>query len=99
MNTGVDRSHERETAVTVHYWAAARAAVGVASEQIPVEGPVTLAEVVRFVVAAHPGSDVERVVGVCSVLVGDQPVRSQDPDSVVVQPGDVVELLPPFAGG
>ena len=99
MNTGVDRSHERETAVTVHYWAAARAAVGVASEQIPVDGPVTLAEVVRRVVAAHPGSDVERVVGVCSVLVGDQPVRSRDPESVVVQPGDVVELLPPFAGG
>jgi molybdopterin synthase sulfur carrier subunit len=99
MDTGVDRSHERETAVTVHYWAAARAAVGVASEQIPGDGPVTLAEVVRRVVAAHPGSDVERVVGVCSVLVGEQPVGSRDPGAVLVQPGDVVELLPPFAGG
>ncbi len=50
-------------------------------------------------VAAHPGPDVERVVGVCSVLVGDQPVGSRDPEAVVVRPGDVVELLPPFAGG
>jgi hypothetical protein len=33
------------------------------------------------------------------VLVGDRPVRSQDPGTVVVAPGEVVELLPPFAGG
>jgi molybdopterin converting factor small subunit len=99
MTTEADRSHESETAVTVHYWAAARAAAGVASEAIAVDGPVTLAELVRRVVAAHPGSDLERVVGVCSVLVGDQPVGKRDPDTVEVRPGDVVELLPPFAGG
>jgi molybdopterin converting factor small subunit len=40
-----------------------------------------------------------RTVGVCSVLVGDRPVRSQDPATVAVAPGSVVELLPPFAGG
>lgn len=99
MTTGADRTHERETAVTVHYWAAARAAAGVASEEFAVDGPLTLAELVRRVVAAHPGREVERVVGVCSVLVGDQPVGTQDPGAVVVHPGDVVELLPPFAGG
>jgi molybdopterin converting factor small subunit len=99
MDSRVDRSDQRETAVTVHYWAAARAAAGVASEEIPVDGPVSVAEVVRRVVAAHPGSDVERVVGVCSVLVGEQPVGSRDPGTVMVRPGDVVELLPPFAGG
>ena len=37
--------------------------------------------------------------GACTVHVGDQPVRSQDPASVLVPPGSVVELLPPFAGG
>jgi molybdopterin converting factor small subunit len=99
MTSGADRTDERETAVTVHYWAAARAAAGVASEEFAVDGPVTLADLVRRVVAAHPGSDLERVVGVCSVLVGDQPVGSRDPGSGMVQPGDVVELLPPFAGG
>jgi molybdopterin converting factor small subunit len=99
MTSAADRTHERETHVTVHYWAAARAAAGVASEQFPVDAPLTLADLVRRVVDAHPGSDVERVVGVCSVLVGEQPVGSQDPGSVVVHPGDVVELLPPFAGG
>ena len=99
MEATEGRTHGAETAVTVHYWAAARAAAGVASEDFPVDGPVTLADLVRRVVAAHPGSDVERVVAVCSVLVGEQPVGSRDPGSVLVQPGDVVELLPPFAGG
>ena len=99
MEATTGRTHEGETAVTVHYWAAARAAAGVASEDFPVDGPVTLADLVRRVVAAHPGSDLERVVGVCSVLVGEQPVGSRNPGAVLVQPGDVVELLPPFAGG
>lgn len=99
MDAGTDRTHEGEMAVTVHYWAAARAAVGVASEDFPVDGPVSLADLVRRVVAAHPGSDVGRVVGVCSVLVGEQPVGSRDPETVMVRPHEVVELLPPFAGG
>lgn len=99
MEATAGRTHGGEMTVTVHYWAAARAAAGVASEDFAVDGPVTLTDLVRRVVAAHPGSDVERVVGVCSVLVGEQPVGSRDPGAVLVQPGDVVELLPPFAGG
>jgi molybdopterin converting factor small subunit len=33
------------------------------------------------------------------MLVGDRPVGAQDPALVPLVPGDVVELLPPFAGG
>ena len=88
-----------ETAVTVRYWAGARAAAGVAEDVLPVDGPVTLAEVVRRVLEARPGDRMARVVGVCSVLVGDRPVGGRDPDEVVVEPGGTVELLPPFAGG
>jgi sulfur-carrier protein len=33
------------------------------------------------------------------VLIGDLPVASEDPASVVVRPGQTVEFLPPFAGG
>lgn len=86
-----------ETAVTVRYWAGARAAAGTAEDVFEVDGPVTLAEVVRRVREAHPGA--ARVVGVCSVLVGDRPVGGHDPEGVVVEPGSTVELLPPFAGG
>ena len=64
-----------------------------------VDGDVTLADLVARVLALHPDDRMARTVGVCSVLVGDRPVRSLDPSTVVVAPGSVVELLPPFAGG
>jgi molybdopterin converting factor small subunit len=85
--------------VTVRYWASARAAAGVAVDVVPVDEPVTLARLRERVIALHPGTNLEAVLGVCSVLVGDLPVGSQDPASVEVWPGDAVEFLPPFAGG
>ena len=88
-----------ETAVTVRYWAGARAAAGVAEDVFEVDGPVTLAEVVRRVLEARPADRMAQVVGVCSVLVGDRPVGGREPGDVLVEPGSTVELLPPFAGG
>ena len=85
--------------VNVHYWASARAAAGVAADVVPVDGPVTLAELRERAVALHPGTNLAAVLGVCSVLVGEQPVGSQDAGAVEVAPGDTVEFLPPFAGG
>ena len=94
--SGGDRTGET---VTVRYWAGARAAAGTAEDTFAVEGDLTLADVVALVLERHPDDRMSRTVAVCSVLVGDRPVRSQDPASVVVAPGSVVELLPPFAGG
>jgi molybdopterin synthase sulfur carrier subunit len=85
--------------VTVRYWASARAAAGVASDDVPVEGPVTLTDLRERAVALHPEARLAAVLAVCSVLVGDRPVGSQDPGSVEVRPGETVEFLPPFAGG
>ena len=85
--------------VTVHYWAAARAAAGVPEDELAVGGPVSLAEVRDLALELHPGTRLPDVLKVCSVLVGDRPVGSQDPEHVVVEPGDTVEFLPPFAGG
>ena len=85
--------------VTVRYWASARAAAGVATDDLPVDGPVTLAELRERAVALHPGTRLEAVIGVCSVLVGDRPVATRDPATVMVGPGETVEFLPPFAGG
>jgi molybdopterin converting factor small subunit len=98
MGDVVGRVQSSET-VTVRYWAGARAAAGTAEDTFDVDGDVTLAELVRRVLERHPDDRMARTVGVCSVLLGDRPVRSQDPDTVVVAPGAVVELLPPFAGG
>lgn len=97
--------HTRETVspaggVTVRYWAAARAAAGVDSDLVPVAEGTTLADVLTAVRALHTDRPrLADVVAVCSVLVGDRPVGSRDPEDVPVASGDTVELLPPFAGG
>ncbi|WP_210649348.1 MoaD/ThiS family protein [Nocardioides sp. SYSU D00065] len=98
MSAAPERDRGRET-VTVRYWAGARAAAGTAEDTFEVTDGLTLADLVEQVLARHPDDRMARTVAVCSVLVGDQPVRSQDPAAVVVPPGSVVELLPPFAGG
>jgi len=47
----------------------------------------------------HPDTRLPGVLEVCSVLVGDRPVGTAEPADVRVEPGQTVELLPPFAGG
>jgi sulfur-carrier protein len=85
--------------IRVRYWAAAKAAAGVDSDDLAVAGPVTLEELRTRVLALHPGTRLAEVLGVCSTLVGDQPVGTADPAAVLVEPGASVEFLPPFAGG
>jgi molybdopterin synthase sulfur carrier subunit len=100
METGPGDAASPETApVTVRYWASARAAAGVETDQLPVTGPLSLADVVRRVAELHQGSRLPGVIEACSVLVGDEPVKSRDPATVQVRPGQIVEFLPPFAGG
>lgn len=76
--------------VTVRYWAGARRAAGLASEQLPAG---TLAEVLAEL-RARPG--LAEIVAVSSVLVDEvQPSR----DDLPLPAGAVVDILPPFAGG
>ena len=94
---------DRETSsgqVTLRYWASARAAAGTDSDALEVTGPVSLAELVERARAAHADSSrFSDVLSCCSVMVGDRPVTTGDPASVIVAPGATVEFLPPFAGG
>ena len=85
--------------ITVRYWASARSAAGVEADELSVSGPITLAEVVRRAVGLHPDTRLGDVLHVCSVLVGDRPVSSEEPSEVQVPPGSSVVFLPPFAGG
>ncbi len=85
----------------MRFWASARAAAGIPEVQVEVPGRVSLEELVGLLVA-HLGAarhGLERVLGVCSVLVGDRPAGAAERAAVVVAPGDTVEFLPPFAGG
>ncbi|HET8717513.1 MAG TPA: MoaD/ThiS family protein [Nocardioidaceae bacterium] len=99
--TGDQASRGADTGrVTVRYWAGARAAAGVPTDTLEVSGPVSVAEVVERVRALHTDSPrFADVVAVCSVLIGEKPLGGADPAQVQVAPGEVVELLPPFAGG
>lgn len=85
--------------IRVRYWAAARAAAGQAEEEVAAPEPVTLADLRAELVRRHAGNRFPEVVQVCSVLVGERPVSSEDPAAVVLRAGDTVEFLPPFAGG
>jgi molybdopterin synthase sulfur carrier subunit len=85
--------------IQVRYWAAARTAAGCDMEEIPVSGPMTLSDVLAESVRRHPGTRLAEVLSVCSVLLGDRPVATEDPADVLVPPGSTLEFLPPFAGG
>ena len=78
--------------VTVRYFAGARAASGVDTEQLPAG---TLDELVGRIVDVH-GDRLARVLTACSFLVDGTSTR--DP-AVSLPPGAVVDVLPPFAGG
>jgi molybdopterin synthase sulfur carrier subunit len=98
-DTGSPSNRTETQVILVRYWASAREAAGTESESLAVAGPTTLLDLVRRLADEHVGSRLPQVLEACSVLVGDRPVKSQDPATVVVQPGESVEFLPPFAGG
>jgi molybdopterin converting factor small subunit len=88
-------SRATDDVVTVRYWAGARQAAGTAEERLPAG---TLAAVVD---AARAGRDEHfaQVLSISSFLVDEIQVSGKDPQSVTVQAGSVVDVLPPFAGG
>ena len=80
--------------VTLRYWASARAAAGVAEEQV--DAP-TVAAALESAAAAH-GPQLRAVLGVASLLVDGARVP-RGGEGLVLGEGAVVEVLPPFAGG
>jgi molybdopterin synthase sulfur carrier subunit len=78
--------------ITVRYFAGARAASGVDTETRDAQ---TLDQLVGQIVNAH-GEKLERVLTACSFLVDGTSTRDR---ALVLAPGAVVDVLPPFAGG
>ena len=80
---------------TLRYWAAARAAAGVASEET---SAATLEE--ALLLARSTRDDrFSRVLEVCSFVVDGDPVGARPHAEVVLRHGGLVDVLPPFAGG
>ena len=79
----------------MRYFAAARAAAGVETEDVDVPPGATI-DLLLKTVRAHHGDELGRVLDRCSFLLDEVAVRDRD---VPVHDGAVVDVLPPFAGG
>jgi molybdopterin converting factor small subunit len=88
----VETTHTEPTLV-VRYFAAARAAAGVAEESVP--GGRSLDELADDLARRH-GERLARVLGVASFLVNGVACHDRQ---APIPAGATVDVLPPFAGG
>ncbi len=77
--------------VTLRYWAGARAAAGVETDDVA--GCATVGDAVSAACGLHP--DLVPVAAVSTLLLDGRAVGVDEP----VGAGALVEILPPFAGG
>ena len=83
--------------VTIRYWAAAKEAAGVQEESVEAD---TLSDLLNTVVASRkPDGRLADVLARSSFLVNADPVGRAARQSILLDDGAVVEVLPPFAGG
>lgn len=80
---------------TVRYWAAARAAAGTTSDDVHA---ATLADALAQVRGRHD-EQLTKVLAVCAFVVDGDPLGARDPASVPLDGVELVDVLPPFAGG
>jgi sulfur-carrier protein len=82
--------------VTIRYWAAAKDAAGVPEQQLTAD---TLAAALAAAVAADDRTQLSLVLARSSFLIDGSPVGRRAAESVLLADGNVIEVLPPFAGG
>ena len=83
--------------VTIRYWAAAKEAAGQAEESVDA---VTLRDALNAAVARRkPDRTLAAVITRSSFLVNADPVGRAAAESIMLDDGAVIEVLPPFAGG
>ena len=82
--------------VTMRYWAAAKDAAGVAEQRLTAD---TLAAALAQA-GQTPGAErLPAVLARSSFLIDGDPVGRRAAESVPLRDGNVIEVLPPFAGG
>jgi molybdopterin converting factor small subunit len=83
--------------ITIRYWAAAKEAAGMAEESVDA---ATLRDALNAAVASRkPDTRLATVIARSSFLVNADPVGRAARESIVLDEGAVIEVLPPFAGG
>ncbi len=83
------------TVVTVRYFAAARAAAGLPSEDVDIGDGATVADALDAIASRH-GEALRKVLAACSFLLDSVAVRDR---TTPLRPGAELDVLPPFAGG
>ncbi len=83
------------TVVTVRYFAAARAATCLPSEDVDVGDGATVADALETIASRH-GDALRKVLAACSFLLDSVAVRDR---TTPLRPGAELDVLPPFAGG
>jgi molybdopterin synthase sulfur carrier subunit len=81
--------------VSLHYWAGARAAAGVAEEAIEAQ---SVAEALRLACQQRSDPRFERVIKMSSVLIDGRAAHQEDLERQLTEAVQI-EVLPPFAGG
>jgi sulfur-carrier protein len=85
------------TNVTIRYWAAAKAASGVAEESLDAN---TLAVALTAALDRRGGDPrLRAVLASASFLIDGAAVSRRAAEEVALAEGSVIEVLPPFAGG
>lgn len=83
----------------IRYFGSARAAAGVAEEQIR-NAPITLTDLTRRLAQCHPtctvaGTPFAKILDSCTFLLDGVPISGSD----TLVGGQCLDVLPPFAGG
>jgi len=89
--------------VILRYWAAAKEAAGTAEEKVSAQ---TLAEALEAAISrqaspppAERASRLRDVLARSSFLINGNPAGTRPRAAITLADGDLVEVLPPFAGG
>jgi molybdopterin synthase sulfur carrier subunit len=82
--------------VTMRYWAAAKDAAGVPEQQVSAD---TLAAALAQAAETQGAGRLRAVLARSSFLIDGNPVGLRAAESVQLSDGNVIEVLPPFAGG
>jgi len=80
--------------VTLRFFAAARSAAGASERAVVADSPLTISDALDATRTASP--DYDAIMARCSFLVNA--IATTDRDRVLAD-GDVLDVLPPFAGG
>jgi molybdopterin synthase sulfur carrier subunit len=82
--------------VTMRYWAAAKDAAGVAEQRLDAD---TLAAALVQAADTDGAGRLREVLARSSFLIDGDPVGRRAAESVALSDGNIIEVLPPFAGG